>query len=104
MTNNNVQDHCLTYETNSSQRVGAKKEKRESQEREKLEKNKVKELLRATKAESKEEVKKKKERVKAHLDEVARNYNEKKQGEKERENLLKKAHGKENRIESNVFI
>ncbi|XP_035647217.2 trichohyalin-like isoform X2 [Oncorhynchus keta] len=79
-------------ESKTAQRVRAKLEKKKRKEREMLEKNKVKELLRARKAESKEEVKKKKERVKAHLDEVARNYNEKKQGEKERENLLKKAH------------
>lgn len=98
MTNNNISDHCLTYETNSSQRVRPKKEKKESQEREKLEKNKVKELVRARKAESKEEVRKNKERVKAHLDEVSRNYNEKKQREKEREKLLNKAHGKENHM------
>lgn len=63
-----------------------------------LEKNNVKELLRARKAESKEEVRKNKERVKAHLDEVSRNYNEKKQREKEREKLLNKAHGKENHM------
>ncbi|KAM9433874.1 uncharacterized protein ACWYII_017315 [Salvelinus alpinus] len=83
-------------ETKTAQRVRAKLEKKKRKEREILEKNKVKELLRARKAESKEEVRKNKERVKAHLDEVTRNYNEKKQREKERENLSKKAHGKEN--------
>eukprot|EP00063_Salmo_salar_P094117 XP_014068952.1 PREDICTED: trichohyalin-like isoform X2 [Salmo salar] len=79
-----------------AQIVRAKQEKKERKEREILEKNKVKELLRARKAASKEEVRKNKERVKAHLDEVARIYNEKKQREKEREKLLKKSFGKEN--------
>jgi hypothetical protein len=78
-----------------AQIVRAKQEKKERKEREMLEKNKVKELLRARKAASKEEVRKNKERVKAHLDQVARIYNEKKQREKEREKLLKKSFGKE---------
>lgn len=91
-------DFLFQKETKTAQRVRAKLEKKKRKEREMLEKNNVKELLRARKAESKEEVRKNKERVKAHLDEVSRNYNEKKQREKEREKLLNKAHGKENHM------
>ncbi|KAJ7998647.1 hypothetical protein DPEC_G00207050 [Dallia pectoralis] len=73
-------------EIHNAQRAKEKQEKKQKKEREAREKKKIKK-------EHKEKVRKSKEMIKDHLDEVARNYNEKKRREKEREKVLEMAYG-----------